>query len=83
MSEIQYSSIVEDIKSNVRRARFSRKEIENYLIFNYFKGGISKLSDKELLEFQAYCQSLPSHTRLKIEPLNLTNRLKLRSNLCF
>lgn len=71
VNTVDINEIIFDIRLNLKRARLSREEIENYLIFNYFKSNILKLTDNELLQFQKYCQSLPTYSALKIKKLKL------------
>lgn len=71
VNTVNINEIIFDIRLNLKRARLSKEEIENYLIFNYFKSGILKLTDSELLDFQKYCQSLPTYSALKIKKLSL------------
>lgn len=56
--ELNLKDIISEIKTNLKRAGWKKSVIKKYLIFEYHKDGILKLTDEELLEFLEFCKKL-------------------------
>lgn len=57
--ELDIKDIISEIRINLKRAGWKKSVVKKYLIFEYHKDGILKLSDEELLEFLEFCKKLP------------------------
>ena len=68
--EVNLNSIIADIRYQLKRSGWSKDDVQKYLILTYFKDGLLKLNDIELLGFQAYCHELPTLKTLEIHSLN-------------
>ena len=58
--EVSLDSIIADIRYQLKRCGWDKEKTQKYLILTYFKDGLLKLNDIELLGFQAYCHELPT-----------------------
>jgi hypothetical protein len=70
--EISFNDIIADIRYHLKRANWGKKEVQQHLVLTYFKEGLLKLNDIELLSFQAYCHSLPSKNIIEVVSPRLT-----------
>lgn len=57
--ELELKDIIYEIRINLKRAGWRKSDAKNYIILQYHKDGILKLTDDELLEFLEFCKGLP------------------------
>lgn len=79
--ELNLKDIIDEIRTNLKQAKWDKAKTQKYLLVTYGKDGLLKLNDEQLLEFARYTSQIKDNKvgaikKLSLRKLQLSNRIK-------
>ena len=80
-TELSLNEIIGEIRTQVKRIKWTKEQVRDYLIKEYDKNGLFKLTDKELIEFATYISGLPTPSLIRIRKVKVRSIPKSTKDL--